>query len=81
MAPWQMIETAPKDGTLIDMWARRETTGKFRRYTDCKWGRRTFGSEYIGEPCWLGLLDPYSIITPTHWMPLPEAPSFFQEEA
>lgn len=72
---WQPIATAPKDGTEIDLWAVRETTGKARRYTDCCWGRRNFGSEPFGEPVWLGLQDPYSVITPTHWMRRPEPPT------
>lgn len=71
---WMPIETAPKDGSLIDLWARRETTGKFDRYTECQWGRRNFGSEPYGEPVWLGLQDQYSVITPTHWRRPPAPP-------
>jgi len=71
---WQPIETAPKDGTVIDLWAVREATGEADRYANCIWARTVWGGEPIGEPRWQGLYDRYSVVTPTHWMPLPLPP-------
>lgn len=73
MNEWQPIETAPRDcGDFIDLWAQG------RRYTDCAWGRPTYGK----ENCWVQMDAGYDcngpidepVINPTHWMPLPEPP-------
>lgn len=66
-SPWQLIETAPKDGARIDLWANG-------RKTDCRW------SEALGHWCRDGgHNEGYSyairVDNPTHWMPLPELPS------
>ena len=65
--PWLPIETAPKDGTVIDLWNNGD------RYADAKWLR--------GEWCYLGL-DGFDVMNwvplggrTTHWMPLPATPS------
>lgn len=71
---WQPIETAPRDGTSVDLWAKREKTSEWSRYTDCRWGQPRWGTEPIGDKKWLGLNDQYSIVTPTHWRPLPKPP-------
>ena len=81
---WQPIETAPKDGTPVDLWC-----GGSRR-TDCEWREPTDreywvhgsdepsdGEQTIGaEPRWfsadgwpMGFGDKH-----THWMPLPQPP-------
>lgn len=69
---WQPIETAPKDGSIIDILAR----GK--RYTDCWWGRETYGKRigwvYQGDYDSDGPVDEF-IDDPTHWQPLPEPPT------
>ena len=84
MSAWQPIETAPKDGTPVDVWAygdqadasfycgpffRRRRGGTFEgRITDVAW---TDG----WRPC-LGLTRAYRLnMTPTHWMPRPPAPA------
>jgi hypothetical protein len=59
---WQPIETAPRDGTMIDVWA-----WPGERIPDVSW-REEWGQ-------WLhddgnGLLS----CVPTHWMPLPAPP-------
>lgn len=69
------MDAAPRDGSRIDIWARRETTGACDRYTDCRWGLRHFGTEPYGEPVWLGLQEQYSKITPIAWRPLPAPPA------
>lgn len=38
--PWQPIETAPKDGTIVDLWAL-PFTGSALRLTDVWWTERT----------------------------------------
>ena len=54
---WQLIETAPKDGTCILL---RGTGG---RHADGFWEPRA----YNGNGCWVW---PYIHGTPTHWTPL-----------
>lgn len=71
-AAWRGIESAPKDGKLVDLWA-----GKCR-FADCKWtdgewmvwmipdGGEEYGwykpTFFVGHP-------------PTHWQPLPALPA------
>lgn len=70
MSQWQQIETAPRDGTVIDLWAGA-------RRADCFW--------WVSEDCdddshWrqeyaeVGGCSFAVDATPTHWMPLPEPP-------
>ncbi len=84
MSEWQPIETAPKDGTVIDLWveihdlADRDSDKticyvSFRvpcaSWYDCQW-RDEDGNQ-------LAPLEGYeaSKIRFTHWMPLPPAPA------
>lgn len=80
---WQPIETAPRDGTTIDVWrdGTRETVywglpphccGEMGQYCDSDW-------HSIKKPGWIcstfgefvgGKHDPF-----THWRPLPDAPA------
>jgi hypothetical protein len=76
---WQPIETAPLDGTLVDLWAYRGDLGKSgirpaERYADCRFAKNSYGTEPYGEPRWQGLNDRYITVIPTHWMPIPEGP-------
>lgn len=78
---WQPIETAPKDGTVIDLWHE-----EFGREADCYWGLPHHCCGEMGslcdsdwhslEPGWVGTFN--EIMSPanayTHWMPLPPAP-------
>lgn len=62
---WQPIETAPKDGTLVDLWL---SSGDTKRITGCYWSESGL--------CWTDG-DRYYLkgrVQPTHWMPLPEPP-------
>jgi hypothetical protein len=62
---WQPIESAPKDGTPVDIWCAGF------RYTDAYWGR--VANEWLdedGDP-----IKDYYGEEPTHWMPLPSPPS------
>lgn len=72
---WQPIETAPKDGTEIDVWAKN-ADGHQRRITDVCWSRMGDwdGTDFDG---WTGMYPERfcAKYEPTHWMPLPEPPA------
>ena len=66
-ASWQPIETAPRDGTLIDLWAGE-------RIANCAWN--------VPSKCWAERVGAgfggkhWAVVNnPTHWMPLPAAPA------
>jgi hypothetical protein len=61
---WQPIETAPKDGTLIDLWTPAG------RLTDYGWG-------LDGAECWTHPDGYVADAQPTHWMPLPPPPASY----
>lgn len=67
---WQSIETAPKDGTPVDLWipasAKGNESGKASRSPNCSFheGLWKLGGDF--ELSWLQ--------EATHWMPLPEPP-------
>ena len=76
---WQPIETAPKDGTQIDLWS-----SKGFRVCDVVWDTISYSVD--GEDDVDGWTDagghgsvekagPF-----THWMPLPPAPSRQKED-
>lgn len=83
---WKGIESAPKDGTRIDLWIGGEYPA---RYPDAYWGRPEHTCGEAGRYCdccpsydgWVdGTLNCYLTgddgmeDEPTHWMPLPSAP-------
>lgn len=55
---WQPIETAPKDGTVIDLWHK-----EYGRLCDTWWD--------AGDGVWAATGTTRAI---THWMPIPEEP-------
>lgn len=64
---WQPIETAPRDGTKVDLWCSHVLHGSVRaadaRYIVNNW---VIGDlEERLNPDWI----------PIHWMPLPAAPT------
>lgn len=66
-ARWQPIETAPRDRTLIDLWAGE-------RIANCAWN--------VPSKCWAERVGAsfdgkhWAVVNnPTHWMPLPAAPA------
>jgi len=60
---WQTIDTAPKDGTIVDVWAWMRYTNA--RYLNGVWEFDSPDSGYTED-------IPNN---PTHWMPLPKAPN------
>jgi hypothetical protein len=90
MTDWQPIETAPKDGTSIDVWVREFSIGaggaltvkEDGRVANAFWGLPRF----YGEPpsqtheTWCvsdGMSDnniEFCGRRATHWLPKPEAP-------
>ena len=71
---WQPIETALKDGTKIDLWAKAWLPAfdrfEFRRFADCWWWEGDSMSNR--SPQWMELSRDWH---PTHWMPLPAPPA------
>lgn len=73
-AGWQPIDTAPKDGTRVDVWVRpwdAFASGNPNRITnawfeDGKWKRILSGWTMDIKDCG----------APTHWRPVPIPPSF-----
>ena len=67
---WQPIETAPKDGTVIDLWIHYPEHDRNARAADVRWnadvGEWQHGNFHLGQY----MHRP----TPTHWMPLPPPP-------
>jgi hypothetical protein len=72
MSEWQDISSAPKDGTIIDLW---DADWKCR-LTDCAWKHHHWNNGIPqGQKDWRPADrdgPPYSRLT--HWMPLPPEP-------
>lgn len=67
---WQPIETAPKDGTKVDLYS----VDRKERYPDCKWLKNEWhywGLDGFDNMDWVRL-GKYE--NPSHWMPLPSLP-------
>jgi hypothetical protein len=83
MREWQPIETAPKDGTKIDLlfpyprgrtincyWGTIGLSGSEGLWV---WRQPTWGNgELLPEDQWQ--MSCYPNLEPTHWMPVPELP-------
>jgi len=63
-AQWLPISTAPRDGTVIDLWVNEV------RLTDYRWHQLTPDNGFF-DPVYGG---PLCVRTATHWMPIPSAP-------
>lgn len=68
---WQPIETAPMDGTQVDLWAGHLAG----RIPNARWNAQAFRWEEwfqdgVGTMRWNAV-----VYTPTHWMPLPKPPN------
>ena len=81
---WQPIETAPKDGTELLIWAKDVgvRVGYFgTEFNDAPEGSRPYAGWWslAGEispafPAWRDLEEVPARNEPTHWLPLPEPP-------
>ena len=63
MMEWQLIETAPKDGTSVLLWDGGVVIGEWRP-----------GYHPWNEGSWLIEGGQITARNATHWMPLPEKP-------
>lgn len=81
---WQPIETAPLDGTFVDLWLGNDENP--HRITDAYWGRPYHTCGEAGQYCdscppnkdvWCDSCFPTEEdgYQPTHWMPLPTPPT------
>ena len=87
MNEWLDIKIAPKDGTAIlvmrNIWPGCENG----LAEDCN-GHNTYVAQFWGEECdggrWMCYMDlindPECPIDPTHWMPLPPAPTAIKRD-
>lgn len=74
VSPWQPIETAPRDGTPVDLWITLSGGNAFRM-ADCYWRNERW--EYHSLPEYghsMELCPIESHWIPTHWLPLPKGP-------
>ena len=77
---WQTIDSAPRDGTVVDLWAHwPEDDDQGFRIADAYWGVESDLYGDIPKPGWIdpagGYDRPASIeCVATHWMQLPAAP-------
>ena len=88
MGDWQLIETAPKDGTAVLVWDAYEgavTVGwvvaKYFANDGLSVGRMTtdlYNSGLMGWVCAVPDLAGFyfKLRNPTHWMPLPDSPLY-----
>lgn len=66
---WKLIDSAPRDGTVVDVWAKcwrpSTDTFEFRRFSSCWWKLSYGTNEWVNvDKGWY----------PTHWMPIPPGP-------
>lgn len=74
MSEWQPIETAPKDGTKILVWTHHDEVEVSEWYeSKGETYEPVEGTEYF-RPVTKVYHSGWNGNTPTHWMPLPEAP-------
>lgn len=85
MTKWQSIETAPKDGTHIVVWARWKWGDSLEEPSDY-YACVCIYDEFYGwdknDSCFVSVTsNPYfdMAVDPTHWMPLPDAPEVEDE--
>lgn len=73
MSDWQPIETAPKDGTRVNLWCKRwrpdNDSFSHRWFPDCYWTKGDSMTNHNAR--WVNMDTAWFA---THWMPLPEPP-------
>lgn len=75
---WQPIETAPRDGTTVSLYAK-DNHGEQHWIPKSQYTTMTdfIGNEYKG---WTNLRRDFLEKKPTHWMPLPTPPKGKDDE-
>lgn len=71
VSEWQPIETAPKDGTKVDLWVVN-LLGEGKRIPDCSWG----WGQWIGPK---GLAAERLGQRATHWIHRPSPPQEYRK--
>jgi len=66
---WQPIETAPKDGTVIDLWVPASTIYKAHRFHSAKWDE---AKGWVMDKINVRVFE--IVETATHWKHLPKPP-------
>jgi hypothetical protein len=64
---WQPVETAPKDGTFIDLWFPNNGTTALSQRLTGTWRHDAWFMQSGGRS--------FRMDNPTHWMPLPAGPT------
>lgn len=85
MSEWQTIETAPKDGTVVDLWMPADFGDPGYRVANCSWREEKPPFDEISSFGWFREHDEFGWIdvwvpnedmsAPTHWMPMPAPPA------
>lgn len=67
---WQPIDTAPLDGTFVDLWVSGP------RNAGCRIANCWFRKKWLEDCLDRGDLPAARMVgdTPTHWMPIPDGP-------
>lgn len=70
---WRPIETAPKDGSLVDLWCRRSgmQTGSYGRVPDCWF---SIGRWWVNDEAHGDSMLRSEVANATHWAPRPPPP-------
>jgi hypothetical protein len=77
MSEWKPIETAPRDGTAVDVWVEVTVPGrapKGRREADAVFDDGAWRDSYDDEMLEWGPDSYGQKATVTHWTPLPAPP-------
>lgn len=76
MGEWKTIDSAPKDGTPIDLWAAERERYVNSRISDCQFvnGRWVHHRTVYDDDEFTGGDDMAQVFNATHWMPLPPPP-------
>lgn len=80
-AGWRSMVSAPKDGSHIDVWVggefpKRITDVSWRAPSDSEWWVHGGDTIETPDPTWHDCFGPLGAEeAPTHWMPLPAAPT------